>query len=40
MMAEVAPTHISPMMLEGMRERKHQGYGRKRAPAAKGAAAT
>ena len=39
MMAVVTPTHISPMTLDGMRDRKHQGLGRKRAPAANGAAA-
>ena len=39
-MAVVTPTHISPMTLDGMSERKHQGLGRNRAPAANGAAAT
>lgn len=39
-MADVTPIHISPMILEGMRVRKHHGYGKKSAPAAKGAAAT
>ncbi len=38
MIAVVTPIHISPITLEGMRLRKHQGLGRKRAPAAKGAA--
>ena len=36
--AEVTPTHISPMTFDGIRVRKHQGAGRKRAPAANGAA--
>ena len=37
-MAERTPIHISPNTFDGMRERKHQGYGRNRAPAANGAA--
>ena len=34
----VTPTHISPMMLDGMRLMKAHGGFRNRAPAAKGAA--
>lgn len=36
--AEVTPTHISPITLEGMSVRKHHGNGRNSAPAANGAA--
>lgn len=38
--AEATPTHISPMILEGIKERKHHGLGRTNAPAANGAAAS
>ena len=36
--AEVTPTHISPITLEGMSVRKHHGNGGNNTPAANGAA--